>query len=188
MNAYYYRAGRRVPVHLAASAMVSARGCEPHPPEGWRTLSLTRDQQLIVHPDIVIAAPSLERRPVLAAVLATAERGPSVTPGAGLYPVLVPKDGRLLLFPTGTVVAHCQSQAARGAVDAHCAAQGWSVERPIRFLEGGLVLRPRPGVDADPVGFANLLFEDVGCRFAHPVFLEEVAEPPPEQQHAPLLW
>ncbi len=175
MRSYYYRGGRRVPVVYASSAFVVPRPVEALAglDSAWRAVALAR-RHAVVGRRAVLG--SQREWPAIGAAIArdaaTIERGdaPIEAPTADALPVLVASEGRVLLMATGAVVAHFSSRST----EAGLAARGWRVERPVRFLDGAFVLR-RSGPGAMcPLVLANTLVEVEGCRFAHPVFLEEL--------------
>lgn len=186
MQAYYYRAGRRVPVLCSTSAFVVPRGIDAvgAVDPRWRPLPLARHHAMLVRRSVVGSAS--DRRAIVAAVAddaAEADRGsgPVDLPAGDAAPVLLSGDGRMLLCPTGAVVAHLPERA-RGEVVAAVSARGWRVERPVVFLDRGYVLRRAAAGAPDPVVFANALVEDEGARFAHPVFLEEIVPERPAER------
>lgn len=178
MRSYYYRGGRRVPVVYSSSAFVVPRpvealsGLDP----GWRATPIARHHAVVARDAVVGSAPGW---PAIGALIAL-DAGRPPPPGAhdvpveaptpDALPIVVAGEGRMLLMATGAVVAHF----ARTPVEAGLAARGWRVERAVQFLDGAFVLRRSSPGAVCPLVLANALVEHEGCRFAHPVFLEEL--------------
>lgn len=178
MHAYYYRAGRRVPVLCSTSAFVVPRPLDALGAieSRWFALPLARRHAVLVRRSLVGSL--VERAAIVAQIADDAlgpDRGSSPVdlPAADAAPVLLSGDGRMLLLPTGAVVAHFPDESAE-AVAAAAAESGWQIERPIRFLDRGYVLRRAAARALDPLALANALVEIHSARFAHPIFLEEI--------------
>jgi len=180
MESYFHRAGRRVPVYVSTCAFVVPRAAEEiEAGPDWAFVPLARRHSLLVRPALIarIASPRTPDRRAILRRIRTEAREPS--PGGGLAPTPdaapVLARGSLLLCPTGAVVAQFPEGTSSEAAAHMVRDAGWSIERPIRFLDRGYVLRADPDrAQADPLEVANRLVEDHGCRFAHPVLLEEV--------------
>lgn len=182
MESYYHRAGRRVPVCVSTCAFTVPRPLELiDPPSAWVALPLARRHALLVRRALVGRAEGPDRAAILRRIGIEArdpstDRGsaPVDLPADDAAPVLVPPDDPLLLCPTGAVVAHFPEGGSAIAVARRLRPLGWVIDRPIRFLDRGFVLRRRGRSGLDPLTLANRLVEEDGCRFAHPVLLEEV--------------
>lgn len=177
MESYFHRAGRRVPVYVSTCAFVVPRPAAAIPTSAaWRVLPLARRHALVVRQALIDRAGGDDRGRILRRIRLeardpTSDDGPP--PIVDAAPVLT--RGALLLCPTGAVVAQFPEGTSPGAAAAIVGPTGWRIERPIRFLERGYVLRVgSDGADVDPLELANRLVEDHGCRFAHPVLLEQV--------------
>ncbi len=182
MESYFHRAGRRVPVYVSSCAFVVPRAPEAlQPAPAWAVVPLARRHALLVRRSLLdrIGRPEPDRRTILRWIRADA-RAPLLAPDdvgdpplPDATPVLVRK--ALLLCPTGAVVAQFPAGTSAATAAHAIRADGWAVERPIRFLDRGYVLRADARqAPVDPLTLANGLVERHGCRFAHPVMLEEV--------------
>lgn len=175
MRSYYYRGGRRVPVVYSSSAFVVPRPVEALSglDGAWRAVALARRHAVVGRRGVV---GSQREWPAIGAAIArdavSIERGdtPVEAPTTDALPVLVASEGQLLLLATGAVVAHFSTRST----EAGLMSRGWRVERAVRFLDGAFVLRRSGPGAVCPLVLANTLVEVEGCRFAHPVFLEEV--------------
>lgn len=177
MESYFHRAGRRVPVYVSTCAFVVPRPAEAiEPGAGWHVLPLARRHSIVVGAGLVRRAGGAERARILRRIRYEA-REP--VPEDGGYPTVdaapILTRGALLLCPTGAVVAQFPEGTTPAAAAAIVEPTGWRIERPIRFLDRGYVMRIGRGpAELDPLELANRLVELHGCRFAHPVLLEQV--------------
>lgn len=183
MESYFHRAGRKVSVYVSSCAYVVPRAAGSiEADDDWAPIALARRHALLVRQSLLdpIGGPRAERGAILRRIRAET-RTPMLSDGEppplpDASPVLVRK--ALLLCPTGAVVAQFAEGTSPEAAAYVVKAQGWRIERPIRFLERGYVLRADAAqAPIDPLALANRLVERRGCRFAHPVMLEEVVRP-----------
>lgn len=178
MESYFHRAGRRVPVLVSACAFVVPRAPDAlDPPPRWRVVDLARRHTLLVSRALVERTGVADRGAILRSIRAQAREPdpgdhPVERPAVDAAPVLI--RGSLLLCPTGAVVAQFPEGVSADGAAHTLRPMGWAIERPIRFLDRGFVLRATPRDPLDPLSVANRLVEAHRCRFAHPVMLEEV--------------
>lgn len=178
MESYFHRAGRRVPVLVSSCAFVVPRPPDAlGPTPGWRAVELARRHTLLVRGALIERSGTGDRSAILRSIRAEAREPdpgdePVERPAVDAAPVLV--RGGLLLCPTGAVVAQFPEGVSADGAAIVLKPMGWAIERPIRFLDRGFVLRATPRDPLDPLSVANQLVEAHGCRFAHPVMLEEV--------------
>lgn len=179
MQSYYYRAGQRRPVRIATGAFTVAEPAEGFGAEHrrWSAWPIAKRLSLVADQSLLGPAPADRGDAVRRIALCTQrphllELGDSPVdrPHPWAMPVALSDDGHTLLCPTGAVLARFPTDRDPRPQLSAC---GWRVDRPIRFLERGWVLRPEGDEPTDPLTLANALVEEAGCLFAHPVFLEE---------------